>query len=121
MFKWFGELGQWLVERFTSKQAKKLPRVTYQHVVETERPPPISAVMAHTVYVVRRQAAPRWTMFHCPCGCGDVITLSLQETHDPRWSLEFTDSGRTSFHPSVWKTTGCRSHFWIKDGRVLWV
>jgi hypothetical protein len=28
--------------------------------------------------------------------------------------------GRPTLRPSVWLRTGCRSHFWIRDGRVEW-
>ncbi len=63
---------------------------------------------------------PFWAMFRCPCGCGTVISLSLQKAHNPSWSVEETDTGRPTLYPSVWQNKGCCSHFWITDGRVHW-
>jgi len=56
----------------------------------------------------------------CPCGCGDVLELALIEEAQPRWSLQVDRRGRPSLSPSVWRRTGCRSHFWLHEGRVRW-
>jgi len=61
-----------------------------------------------------------WVLFRCPCGCGNVISLSLQKVHNPNWTVRKTQAGRPTIHPSVWRNKGCCSHFWIKDGRVYW-
>ena len=58
---------------------------------------------------------------NCPCGCGDVIELMLLADVDPRWTLEIDDLDRPSLTPSVWRTVGCRSHFWVRRGQVEWV
>lgn len=62
----------------------------------------------------------KWIMFRCPCKCGDVITLSLQQIHTPCWRLGLTSKNRPTLYPSVWRDQGCFSHFWVKDGRVYW-
>ncbi|CQR44875.1 hypothetical protein THICB3560240 [Thiomonas sp. CB3] len=118
---------RWLRERFkrfaatlSKGRGNRSPQVVFRKVVVTETPPSVTTVMANTFYVVAPQSMVKWTMFSCPCGCGEVITLSLQRIHNPTWNLEMTKSGRASLHPSVWRTTGCRSHFWIKDGQVFW-
>ncbi|MFA6132799.1 MAG: DUF6527 family protein [Phycisphaerae bacterium] len=53
----------------------------------------------------------------CPCGCGSKVRTPLGPTE---WSLEETSSG-PSLHPSVgnWQLP-CRSHYWIRKGRVVW-
>ncbi|WP_425373246.1 DUF6527 family protein, partial [Klebsiella pneumoniae] len=28
--------------------------------------------------------------------------------------------GRPTLYPSIWRTTGCRSHFWVRIGRIHW-
>ncbi|WP_407119579.1 DUF6527 family protein [Bradyrhizobium sp. LMG 9283] len=38
----------------------------------------------------------------------------------PRWDVVVDAEGRVSLHPSVWRRTGCRSHFWIRKGKVVW-
>jgi hypothetical protein len=57
----------------------------------------------------------------CPCGCGDVIELLLLPDVAPRWDIRIDRHGRPTLTPSVWRTTGCRSHFWLREGRVIWV
>lgn len=64
----------------------------------------------------------RWfAAFVCPCGCGDVIQLSLLPDSRPRWSIEVHSDGTATLHPSVWRVKGCRSHFFLRRGLVAWV
>ncbi|MFD2265406.1 DUF6527 family protein [Lacibacterium aquatile] len=70
--------------------------------------------------VLAREDGEDWSVgMLCPCGCGDVIELMLIKNTRPRWDLTIED-GRPSLHPSVWRATGCRAHFWLKNGRVRW-
>ncbi|WP_124979092.1 DUF6527 family protein [Nonlabens xiamenensis] len=60
--------------------------------------------------------------FICPCGCEERIMLNLLEDVSPSWSLTINkDKTSFSIYPSIWRTNNCKSHFWIKDGKVLWV
>ncbi|WP_236000503.1 DUF6527 family protein [Bradyrhizobium uaiense] len=56
----------------------------------------------------------------CPCGCRQTIELLLIREAKPRWDLSVDPAGRPSLRPSVWVQTGCRSHFWLRRGRVEW-
>ncbi|WP_425478052.1 DUF6527 family protein [Novilysobacter spongiicola] len=56
----------------------------------------------------------------CPCGCGEVIELTLSRDVKPRWDLRGSRR-KPTLHPSVWRNVGCRSHFWVRGGRVIWV
>ncbi|WP_350310259.1 DUF6527 family protein [Pseudomonas aeruginosa] len=49
--------------------------------------------------------------FLCPCGCGDVLEVALIKGARQRWSLSVDGKGRPTLYPSIWRTTGCRSHF----------
>ena len=53
----------------------------------------------------------------CACGCGSKVRTPIGPTE---WSLHETD-GLPSLYPSVgnWQKP-CRSHYWIRDGRVVW-
>lgn len=53
----------------------------------------------------------------CACGCGAKIRTPLGPTE---WSFEETSQGPT-LHPSIgnWQQ-GCKSHYWIVRGEVLW-
>lgn len=56
----------------------------------------------------------------CPCGCQVVIQLSLIERDRPSWRTRIEPSGVITIQPSVWRTRGCQSHFFVRHGRVQW-
>lgn len=57
----------------------------------------------------------------CPCGCGQTVELPLILEAEPRWKLDLNAELRPTLRPSVWLKDGCRSHFFIKAGKVVWV
>ncbi len=56
----------------------------------------------------------------CPCGCGDVIELNLLKKARPCWSVTEHPDGSASLMPSIWRRQGCRSHFYLRHGRIDW-
>ncbi|WP_245270056.1 DUF6527 family protein [Nitrobacter hamburgensis] len=56
----------------------------------------------------------------CPCGCGRRIELLLLAEARPRWSLTIDSRRRPTLVPSIWLEGECRSHFWVKQGRIVW-
>ncbi|WP_054911533.1 DUF6527 family protein [Pseudomonas sp. NBRC 111127] len=58
----------------------------------------------------------RTTTHLCPCGCGNEVPLPISKT---QWKLTF--NGEVSLDPSVgnWNFP-CRSHYFIRNGAVLW-
>jgi len=53
----------------------------------------------------------------CPCGCAQKVRTQLGPLG---WSLKRTRKG-----PTLWPSIGnwqkdCRSHYYIRDGKVLW-
>lgn len=59
-------------------------------------------------------------MFRCPCGCGDVIQLSLLEKSKQSWKIEIENDKQFSIYPSIDRIVGCKSHFFIKKNKVEW-
>jgi len=55
----------------------------------------------------------------CPDGCGEQLTINLDKRSGPSWRYYGTESGITLF-PSVWRDTGCKSHFIIWRSRIYW-
>lgn len=53
----------------------------------------------------------------CACGCGSKVRTPLGETE---WSFTDDPEGPT-LYPSIgnWQIP-CRSHYWIRNGRVEW-
>jgi len=71
--------------------------------------------------MVAREDGEDWSVgMSCPCGCGETIELMLVPEAKPRWTLAVDGRNRPSLSPSVWRRTGCRSHFWVRAGRVHW-
>jgi len=85
----------------------------------TKTPPSETVELGQFVVVVHK-GDPYWAMFRCPCGCDSVISLPLRPPHQPRWQCSADPVGRPTLTPSVWRNSGCRSHFCIERGRVLW-
>ena len=56
----------------------------------------------------------------CPCGCRGILQMSLLPGANPRWHLIQHDDDSISLEPSVWRKVGCRSHFFIRRGKIIW-
>ena len=71
--------------------------------------------------VLAREDGEDWCIgMTCPCGCGRPIELLVINEAKPRWDVSVDAQGFPNLSPSVWVKTGCRSHFWIRGGRVHW-
>jgi hypothetical protein len=77
-------------------------------------------MMSGWIYVVGGPGYQKWAYLLCPTGNGDIIQLSLQAKHRPRWQVWADFLGRPTVDPSVRQMEGSYAHFWIKSGRVLW-
>ncbi|HHC6614291.1 TPA: DUF6527 family protein [Vibrio parahaemolyticus] len=104
----------------SAKTKHYLPPIHFQTINIVERSPKNAEILDGYFYFVTSAGKSKWSLFKCPCGCGNVVTLSLQSIHSPFWQLSSNSSGRPTLYPSVWRDRGCLSHFWIKDGRVYW-
>ena len=53
----------------------------------------------------------------CACGCGEKVVTPIRPT---AWSLTW-DGESVTLNPSIgnWSQP-CRSHYWIRQGRVVW-
>lgn len=68
-----------------------------------------------------REEGKDWCIgMHCPCGCGQRLELLVLGGVKPRWDYHANARGHVTLHPSVWLATGCRSHFWLRNGKVIW-
>lgn len=75
---------------------------------------------ARNLILVEDEAEPWSIGMRCPCGCGETVELPLSPDLEPRWDLTIDRKKRPSLSPSVWRKTGCRSHYWLSKGRVRW-
>lgn len=68
--------------------------------------------------VVRRGVDRSLTML-CPDGCGETLTINLDRRTGPAWRL-YIEGQAVSLYPSVWRNTGCCSHFIVWKSRIYW-
>jgi hypothetical protein len=75
---------------------------------------------AAAVYVLG-EGKHRWFVaMICPCGCKTTLQMSLLADAKPKWKLTEHDDGTISLYPSVWRTEGCRSHFFVRHNLIQW-
>lgn len=72
------------------------------------------------VYLVQEEGQVWKAVLRCPCGCSAVIQLCCIRTTRPSWRYEDGGVLGISIYPSVWRTTGCKSHFFIRKGLTKW-
>lgn len=70
------------------------------------------------VYIVGT-TNPWLVVFKCPCNCGEIIQLNLLTDEKPWWEYRIS-RGQLNLFPSVRRIRGCKSHFWIRKGKVHW-
>lgn len=86
-------------------------QLTLKHEFVTSFP---DVLEDHTVYV----SIPFASAVHkCCCGCGQPVVTPISPI---RWQLTF-DGESISLHPSIGNSNyACRSHYWIRQNRVVW-
>ncbi|MBJ3786408.1 hypothetical protein JEQ47_16905 [Devosia sp. MSA67] len=88
------------------------------HVIAGDRLPP--RMPARDLVLAVDDGEPWSIGIQCPCRCGDVIEMLVIPGARPRWDFTIDDDGRPTLSPSVWRNVGCKSHFWLRKGRVHW-
>ncbi|MDE2466979.1 MAG: hypothetical protein KGO02_25180 [Alphaproteobacteria bacterium] len=69
--------------------------------------------------VIIQRGQPRWMMLKCPCGCGEDIPINLDRRAGKAWRYYQGGDKGVTLYPSVWRDTGCESHFIVWRGRIL--
>jgi hypothetical protein len=105
---------------FKRKQIKPLPPIHFASISHTTVTPSNNQIAKNDFFLVRHKKKDYWALFQCPCGCGEVISLSLQKIHANYWRVYKSKNNRPSLSPSVWQSEGCCSHFILTDGRIYW-
>lgn len=88
------------------------------HVMDGDTLPPVLPARA---LVLVRDDGEDWSVgMRCPCGCGDALEMMVLAEAEPRWTLTTDHKGLPTLHPSIWRRTDCKAHFWLRHGRVIW-
>ena len=88
--------------------------------VNVEELPAENALHQARVYLVGEVGEEWKAAFLCPCGCRALIQLNLLPETRPRWLYHLATWQEVTLRPSVWRKTGCRSHFIMRKGRIRW-
>lgn len=73
-----------------------------------------------TLYILTEDGVPWQAAMICPCGCGEKLDLNLLPDERPCWRFRSDEKSRATLEPSVWRKVGCKSHFWLRSGRIIW-
>lgn len=104
----WGHVGGW----FGSRRERPLKTLVVEELPDS--------LDAKTVYVAGENGHRWFVAMICPCGCGETLHMSLLADARPRWALTHHKDGTISLTPSVWRQVGCRSHFFLVQGRIRW-
>ncbi len=80
----------------------------------------LSLVLQPGDVAIVKRGAYRSLIMHCPDGCGEVITINLDPRTTKAWRIYLNKKGLTLF-PSVWRDTGCESHFVLWSNVFYWM
>lgn len=74
------------------------------------------------IYIEGKNGEEDFAKFLCPCGCKESITLSTLSITENSWSIRYNGlfKRNVTLIPSVNRLVGCRSHFFIRSGKVIW-
>lgn len=115
--KWLLTVWRWLVRRVAGDRYGK-KAVPYRTVLVDEALP--AQLTADTLYIVEDDGFIEQAAMLCPCGCKRTLQMNLLPDERPCWRLTQHPDGTASLFPSVWRKKDCGSHFWFRQGQVIW-
>lgn len=74
-----------------------------------------------TIYLIANDGYVWQAVMLCPCGCGVELYINFIEEQKPYWDYSIDENKNISLHPSINRKVECKSHFFIREGKVLWV
>lgn len=87
-------------------------QVSYRHEASSLLNEPGSIVIVH-------RGVARSLAIACPDGCGEELTINLDSRAGPAWRY-YMNGNDLSIFPSVWRDTGCKSHFIVWKSKIFW-
>lgn len=121
MIKWIKSSVDWLRRgaRLARQSAIDLFTPRYRTVLVNANLP--AALKKRTLYIVQEDGFEEQAAMICPCGRNHVLHMNLLPDERPRWRVTRHPNGSVTLHPSIWRKKDCQSHFWFRNGRVIWV
>jgi hypothetical protein len=99
----------------TKRRSRFYKTVTFTRVVwvETQDEGVAATQDRKTLAIVTNGNKPKWLLFRCPSGCGDLLRINLSPAIYPCWRLRVSRNGKLSIYPSVDRESGCCAHFFL--------
>lgn len=69
--------------------------------------------------VLVERGRPRCLVLSCPCGCGETLPINLDPRVGPAWRLYTSRNSSLTVFPSIWRESGCNSHFIIWRDKIF--
>lgn len=73
-----------------------------------------------TIYLITHMGHCWQVVMICPCGCKKLLHMNTVKDHHPYWRFEIHANGSLSLHPSIHRQVGCKSHFFVRCGKINW-
>lgn len=116
--KFFNNIIKWFIKFFNSKLKNNIDSDNYTYELVMDVP---TNLVLRKIFIVKDGNLPELLAFKCPCGCEADIFLNLLNDASPLWNYNFAKNGNINVYPSVWRKIGCKSHFFIRNGKIDWV
>ncbi|GEP59004.1 DUF6527 family protein [Reyranella soli] len=116
-WRWCRDAAHGLARRVGDWRDAVRPRLYRLSLVEGAMP---DRLRLRTLYILTEDRQPWVASMICPCGCGQTLEMNLLTDERPCWRYSVDAKGHPSLEPSVWRKIGCRSHFFLRHGRIEW-
>lgn len=108
------KLYKWFIKFFFKKELDKYKRYGFQFVNEIPDIP-----KKNILYFIGEEEYYWQFVMLCPCGCNSLLHMNLMDDYKPYWSYKI-NNGLISITPSIDRMVGCKSHFFVKEGQIIW-
>jgi hypothetical protein len=98
-----------------ARLCKRRPNYTYEFVTELPE-----KFKERQIYICEHEGFAWQLNFLCPCGCKVLLYVNLLEDSKPYWRFCINKKGQISISPSLHRKVGCKSHFFVRNGKIEW-
>jgi hypothetical protein len=88
---------------------------TYKFVDETP-----DKLKNKVIYFIGHEGYYWQAVMMCPCSCKKIIQLNLIADHKPYWEYRIERNNQITLSPSIHRIVGCKSHFFVRKGKIIW-
>jgi hypothetical protein len=97
---------------FAFCKRKKLYKIRYVDDIPDKLLPDL-------LYIVRNENYDWQAVMRCPCGCNKTLQMNLIREYHPSWKYKI-EKKAISLYPSIHRQVGCKSHFFLTKGKIVW-